>query len=714
MNIDIIKTYVNEYKLNVLPTKPKEKAPAGASWKEYQERFITDSEIIEKFGDVDLEAIKIGVVCGKISGNLEALDFDNKMNNAEEIFKQFSEIPCIREIINKCPIEKSQNGGFHVYYRCERIEGNQKLASWPNGLDDKGKEKRECLIETRAEGGYCVCAPSKGYDMFQGDFGGIPVVSPDEREDLLSAAKSFNKIEYKPVSIFSSSKKYSETPWSQYDSAPESIPEAKKLLKENGWALKYIRDEKEYWCRPGKKDGISATFKDDFYVYSSSASPFEPNTAYRPSGIYSLLKYGASEDSFKKAIKDFIQRGYGKSLTYSNDNIEAVENYLSEKYDFRINVVVNKLEMKGKGESEYREAEDYDISSIFREIQHKNINYSYEKLNNLLNSNFVPKYDPFIEYFSGLPEWDEHDYIKDLSQTIKLADESMRQFWYLCLRKHLIATAACATQPNITNETAITFFGKQGYGKTKWLNRLVPKALGADKYLYVGNINDDKDSKINLSTRLIINLDELGSLGKDEIGFLKSMFSLEKVSLREPYMRKSKTFIRRASFVGSIDREEFLADLSGTRRFLAFSVTELDYEHKIDMDRVYSQAFALFKQGERFYFNKNEIEEIEKNNEDFKVRSYEEGLLFDYFSKPNGDGGTLMSTTKIAEVFAENSSSYKISDASIRKIGQILAKYGFTKKSSKQNGVSNKCWLVHQKNSVPATPVFERISASEW
>lgn len=35
-----------------------------------------------------------------------------------------------------------------------------------------------------------------------------------------------------------------------------------------------------------------------------------------------------------------------------------------------------------------------------------------------------------------------------------------------------------------------------------------------------GTVNDDKDSKMNLSTKILINLDELGSLNREKIGYL--------------------------------------------------------------------------------------------------------------------------------------------------------------------------------------------------
>lgn len=127
---------------------------------------------------------------------------------------------------------------------------------------------------------------------------------------------------------------------------------------------------------------------------------------------------------------------------------------------------------------------------------------------------------------------------------MKLADETKRDFWGLCLKRWLIAAVGCAIHENVTNEVSPIFYGKQGKGKTKWFNRLVPEKLNDRKYLFVGTINDDKDSKLHLSTKFLINLDELGSLNREEIGYLKSLYSLTHLNIREPYMRKSRNLIR--------------------------------------------------------------------------------------------------------------------------------------------------------------------------
>ena len=79
------------------------------------------------------------------------------------------------------------------------------------------------------------------------------------------------------------------------------------------------------------------------------------------------------------------------------------------------------------------------------------------------------------------------------------------------------------------------------------------------------------------------------------------------------------------------------------------------------MDKVFSEAYALFKQGERFYFNKNEIKEINENNEEFRLKTLEEELLLLYFVKPEHQSSAdAMTTTEIAESLAEHNQSFRI------------------------------------------------------
>lgn len=66
-------TYYRDCGLSVIPLRPRDKRPALASWKEYQERLPTDAEIEEWWPEGTEHGI--GIVCGGVSG-MVALDFD--------------------------------------------------------------------------------------------------------------------------------------------------------------------------------------------------------------------------------------------------------------------------------------------------------------------------------------------------------------------------------------------------------------------------------------------------------------------------------------------------------------------------------------------------------------------------------------------------------------------------------------------------------------
>jgi len=57
-----------------------------------------------------------------------------------------------------------------------------------------------------------------------------------------------------------------------------------------------------------------------------------------------------------------------------------------------------------------------------------------------------------------------------------------------------------------------------------------------------------------------------------------------------------------------------------------------------------------------------------------------------------------LSTTEIAHELAQLDTNYKVTDASIRKIGQLLSKNDFIKRNKKVNGSSIKSWVIKRNN----------------
>lgn len=282
--------------LSVLPAIRERKHPAVGSWKAYQDRLPSDNEVEAWFAN---RQDALCLVCGTISGNLEVIDFDN----GGELFEKWkSQIPA--ELFARMVVERTPSGGYHVVYRCEEpIQGNMKLAM------GKRDEKVVTLIETRGEGGLFLCAPSGGYELLQGDFEALPVLTVEDRKALLRVGFALNEfVEDAPESKsdVSSGTTFAVRPGDDYNQRGN----IRELLLRYGWTYMEKKDGSELFRRPGKNSGgCSASLKDGvFYVFSSNAYPFQSDKGYSAFQVYSLLVHNGD---FTKAADDLLQQGYG-------------------------------------------------------------------------------------------------------------------------------------------------------------------------------------------------------------------------------------------------------------------------------------------------------------------------------------------------------------------------------------------------------------------
>ena len=286
--IEVAQKY-KEAGFSCLPTL-KDKSPAVSAWKGVE------------IAPVLFTAYGIGIKCGAASGNLECMDFDNHFGDAKDVISEFMKIEGVREIYEKyhLPIESTMNGGFHLLYRCETVEGNKKLAMRPRTKPD-GKIMPDVLIETRGEGGYFVAAPTKGYEVIKNNILNVPFITVGERGVLLSAARYFNKW----VDTMYQTPQDKEKPGNKFNEDPASEGEMIDALITAGW----VDVGGGKWRRPGKADGISATLGKAadkiFYNFSLSAHPFEAEKGYTAFQVVGLLKY---DGDFKRFAGDLAER----------------------------------------------------------------------------------------------------------------------------------------------------------------------------------------------------------------------------------------------------------------------------------------------------------------------------------------------------------------------------------------------------------------------
>ncbi len=385
-----------------------------------------------------------------------------------------------------------------------------------------------------------------------------------------------------------------------------------------------------------------------------------------------------------------------KNNAEKTSNISDIENYLLSKYQFRHNPILERTEfrLRSKKNGIFVLLSERDVNSLFRDLNISCIKCTISTLRSLLNSDFIQEQNPFEEYFTMLPKWKngDPDYIEQLSKTI-VAENDI--FWKWAFKKWLVNLVACALENTETgkkakvksgiNQQVLVFVGNQGIGKTTWLNNLLPAKL--EGYLYSGIVNpSNKDTLVNLSENLIINLDELENLNKSELGSLKSLITQSAIRLRRAYGIYNENYVRRASFVGSVNETEFLTDTTGNRRYLVVEAMQIDYKHKISIDNVYSQAFALYKSRYEFEFKRDEIDRIDENNNKYVRQSIEEELLLKHFRIPmigDKDNAILKLTPTDIVSLLQDKTKIKIGDlSSIRRLGGALQKHKFQKIST--------------------------------
>ncbi|WP_347881118.1 VapE domain-containing protein, partial [Empedobacter sp. GD03797] len=364
--------------------------------------------------------------------------------------------------------------------------------------------------------------------------------------------------------------------------------------------------------------------------------------------------------------------------------IERLEMFLNKRYNFRYNIVTGKLEYKKVRNQMYKPITDFVENSILREVLKAKVKCSIQGLRYLLMSDYVEQFDPFKDYFSTLPEINQEiDYITELANTITTTNQEL---WLECFKKWFVAMVACVTNEKVVNQTVIVFSGKQGIGKTTWMEKLVPKPL--KDYLFSGTINpNNKDTLIHLAECMLINLDELENLNKTEIGSLKEIITKSHIRMRKAYGHNNETLPRRASFAGSVNTAQFLNDTTGSRRFLCFEVEYIEYHHNVNLDNCYKQALHLIDEGFRYWFNNEEINNINQNNEQYQIKSPEEELLLTWFEKADKETATaFLNTTQIATRLAYFG-NININNSTVIQLGKALKKLGFLRIVKNRNYV---------------------------
>ena len=179
------------------------------------------------------------------------------------------------------------------------------------------------------------------------------------------------------------------------------------------------------------------------------------------------------------------------------------------------------------------------------------------------------------------------------------------------LQRQLIGLVARAMRPGCKLHTCLVLQStEQGNGKSSFW-----ATLGGEWFSdSLGDLRNLKDDQLILHSAWLHEWGEIDCvLGKRESEAIKRFLSASFDDVRKPYARVADRLQRSCGIVGTTNRLDFIKDFTGNRRFPIIPVKTVNSQWVTDhRDQIWCSAFQAFRGGERWHYEKGEIDQINK------------------------------------------------------------------------------------------------------
>lgn len=312
-----------------------------------------------------------------------------------------------------------------------------------------------------------------------------------------------------------------------------------------------------------------------------------------------------------------------------NDDLLQIEEYLSQHYLFRNNVLSGKYEVAKLTNPQGEKAEEklcfvpltperwnsiiWDMQMAMPDV--KSVAKSAEIL---VHSDHTPTFDPIEDYIHKLPQWDGKDHVGQLIGCIPGLNgygEEWIRTWLRSMVAHWLKM-----DNEFGNDVVLLLMGPQGCGKSTFSQRLIPGSL-REYYLDHLNLSNKFDKEMALARNLLVNIDEFDQVKNSQQAELKHTISKTKVNGRRIYATVQTDQHRYASFVATTNSLHPLKDPTGSRRYLCIEIPAqqiIDNTQDIDYEQLYAQIYAELKAGKRCYFTREESILLQQANEPYQ------------------------------------------------------------------------------------------------
>lgn len=494
----------------------------------------------------------IGLATGSVSQNVFVIDLDidedcgiDGYHSLEDWQREHGDFPETWTAI-------TGRGGYHLYYR-----GNGKIKNRAGIIDG---------VDIRGNGGYVVAPPSihKNGNRYEWEY------SPDEFE----IAKADNNVEYflshddqKQGTAFTMPNIVAAGQRNQMLFRFACMMQAKGASDQSVFAATMAENESS--CSPPLTEQevriiVSSATKYDkgkpIHIDSEGVAAQEnkDDVIGNPEWVLNFLDCNHDKDGNIKSVKQFV---HNFEIVMDKDSRFAGK--------IRLNEFAQQPYLYGsvpwENENNCRAWSSHDDSALFSLIQADyGLKSRQDFADALKNVSMRNKFHPVRELLDSLT-WDGEVHIRKLLPEYLGAEDS--DYTYQVMRLWMLGAVSRVYKPGNKFDYTIILQGSQGIGKSTFL-----KLMALDDSWFNDSLDSlDSDKAVqSLTGSWIIELAELKSLARTAGGVesVKRFLTATQDKYRIPYERRADTFYRQCVFAGTTNKDDFLQDETGNRRFL--------------------------------------------------------------------------------------------------------------------------------------------------
>jgi len=241
--------------------------------------------------------------------------------------------------------------------------------------------------------------------------------------------------------------------------------------------------------------------------------------------------------------------------------------------------------------------------------------------------------DPVCAYLAGL-EWDGVPRLDTVFVDYLGATDT--SYTRAVTRKAFTAAVARAFEPGYKFDQVVILSGPQGIGKSTILRKMGRKWFSDSINSFTG-----KDAREAIQGVWLIELGELTALDKSESEAAKQFISQTEDWFRPAYGRRSMQYPRRCVFFGTSNRDEFLRDSTGNRRYWPVDVGQAPVKASVfddldddTVDQLWAEAVERYQCHERLYLDSDLSRTAIAIQEEHREEDPWAGMIREFIARP--------------------------------------------------------------------------------